>query len=316
MKRTLVPLLSSLLLLLSACSAPTSNSQVNGSTAGGDNLSVVATTYPIYLLACDVVGDVEGVTVTPMVNQAVSCLHNYTLTVTDMKSLEGANLILLNGVGLEDFMSDALQSSKATTVDCSLKIDLLTNGDTGHAHGDESDILHGTADPHIWLDPTRACQMVNNIRDALITLDPDHKGQYAKNAESAWAALAAAQASISDYLQENLTCRELITFHDGFAYFADAFGLDLLMSIEEDEGSEASAQEIAKVVALIQEHKLPAIFTEVNGSDSSAQAIARETGVGVYSLSMIMSGPTQNVGVSTYIDALQTNAETLVEALG
>ncbi len=316
MKRTLALLLSLFVFLLAACSAPKSNSQNGDSAAGEGNLSVMTTTYPLYLFACEVVGDVEGVTVTPMINQAVSCLHDYTLTVTDMKSLEGADLILLNGVGLEDFMSEALKTSHATVADCSQNIDLLTTGDSSHAHGQENDSSNGSADPHIWLDPTRACQMVNNVRDALIALDPDHAALYAKNAESAWAALASAQASISDYLQENLVCRELITFHDGFAYFADAFGLDLLMSIEEDEGSEASAQEIAKVVALIQEHKLPAIFTEVNGSDSSAQAIARETEVGVYPLSMIMSGPTQDVGVSTYVDALRANAETLVEALG
>lgn len=108
--------------------------------------------------------------------------------------------------------------------------------------------------------------------------------------------------------------RSLITFHNGFGYFADAFGLTILKAIEEEEGAEASAQEIREIVALIGEYDLPAIFTEVNGSDSTAQAIARETGCGVAQLDMIMSG--DGSGIQPYLDAMTQNVQTLVDALG
>lgn len=310
MKRTL-SLLLTVFLLLAGCAAPS-----QGEPAGEETLSVVATTYPVYLLACEVARDVEGVTVTPLVNQAVSCLHDYSLTVNDMKALEGADLILLNGVGLEDFMDDALEAVQTPRADCSQGIELLAMAQPGHVHQGEEEPHDGDADPHIWLDPVRACQMVSNISQALSDLDPDHSGAYSRNAEMARGALTAAQGEISQLLQDKLTCRELITFHDGFAYFADAFGLDLLYAIEEEEGSEATAQEIAQVAQLVRGHELPAIFTEVNGSNASAQAIARETGAQVYPLSLLMSGPTQDVGVADYTAALRANADTLVEALG
>ena len=89
-------------------------------------------------------------------------------------------------------------------------------------------------------------------------------------------------------------------------------GIDL--AIEEEEGSEASAAEIQEIVSLIRKYDIPAIFTEVNGSDATAQAISRETGCEVYQLDMIMSG--DGTGIQPYIDAMQKNMDTIVEALG
>ena len=107
---------------------------------------------------------------------------------------------------------------------------------------------------------------------------------------------------------------ELITFHDGFQYFARAFDLTLLKAIEEEEGAEASAAEIREVAGLIGEYGIPAIFTETNGSDATARAIARETGCLVCQLDMIMSG--EGTGIGPYLDAMQKNIDTIVEALG
>ena len=107
---------------------------------------------------------------------------------------------------------------------------------------------------------------------------------------------------------------KLITFHDGFQYFSRSFGLELLKAIEEEEGSEASAQEIKEIVSLVEQYHLPAIFTEVNGSGSTAQAISRESGCGVYQLNMIMSG--DGTGIQPYLDAMQNNIDTIVEAFG
>ena len=107
--------------------------------------------------------------------------------------------------------------------------------------------------------------------------------------------------------------KPFITFHNGFQYFAQATGLNLLKSIEEEEGSEASAAEIQEIVALIKEYDIPAIFTEVNGSDATAQAIARETGCQVCQLDMIMSG--DGTGIQPYVDAMTNNIQTIAEAL-
>lgn len=309
MKRNRIALLLSVLLLfaLSACGGD----QAAQTDSGDDVLTIAATTYPVYLFTTAVTEGVEGVEVELVVNQQTSCLHDYTLTVNDMKVLERADVIVLNGAGLEDFMADALSASDATVIDCSQGLDLLpAAGHEGHDHDTEYD-------PHIWMDPTYVQGMLATIATGLSQLvygdDWASHGEFHTGQLVAKDQLEQARQQWADQLA-SLSGAELITFHDGFQYFAQAFGLDLLKSIEEDEGSEASAADIKEIIGLIQQHDIPAIFTEVNGSDATANAIARETGVEVCTLDMIMSG--EGRGIQPYLDAMQTNIDTIADALG
>lgn len=291
-----------LLLLLTAC-AP-------AQPVDKPRLTLAATTYPVYLFATAITEGVSGVEVTQVVNQPTSCLHDYTLSVTDMKTLEGADVVALSGGGLEDFLTDALSQTKAQVVDCSQGLALHAADEheeahAGHDHGEEGD-------PHIWMDPTSAVHMLGNLSEALKGLDPDHADVYEANYQTV-------KAAVEENYRTNLAKltgllgRNLITFHDGFHYFADAFHLTILKAIEEEEGAETSAREIVEVVALVEEYRIPAIFTEVNGSDATARAIARETEVQVRPLSMIMSG--KGSGIAPYLDAMTANVDTILEAM-
>lgn len=295
MKRSLATVCA-FFLLLSACGQPAASQDE-------DTLHIVATTYPVYLFTTAVTEGAEGVEVSLLVNQQTSCLHDYTLTVSDMKAIEGADVIVMNGARLEDFMDDALSASDAQVIDCSEGIDLLpAQGHEGHDHDAEYD-------PHIWMDP-------DNVQDMLGTI-ADQLGQI--SGQDLQARCAEVQQQVEQATRqwkEQLTTLSdpmLITFHDGFQYFSHYFGLELLKAIEEEEGSEASAQEIKEIVSLVEQYQLPAIFTEVNGSDSTAQAISRESGCQVYQLDLIMSG--NGTGLQPYLDAMQKNVDTLVEAL-
>lgn len=300
MKRILTILLAAVLLLsLVSCGdepAPEDNT-----------LTIAATTYPVYLFTTAITNGVDGVEVKLIINEQVSCLHDYTLTVKDMKIIEQADIIVMNGAGLEDFMADALAASDAEIIDASYGcIGLMeAHGHEGHDH----DTLY---DAHIWLTPTNALTMLSIISSRMCALNADNTKQYETNFNSASAKLSELEARCSEF--STLPTRNLITFHDGFRYFAEACGLTLLKSIEEEEGSEASAAEMKEIIALIEEYDIPAIFTEVNGSDATAQAIARETGVEVYQLNMIMSG--EGSGIQPYLDAMNANYDTILRALG
>ena len=306
--KKLLALVSVLALLCAGCSdAPAQED---------DTLHILATTYPVYLFTTAVTEGVEDIEVTRLINEEVSCLHDYTLTVNDMKAIEKADVIIMNGAGFEDFMSDALAQTDATVIDCSEGIALLESCHDHDGHDHEGhDHAH---DPHFWLDPDCAAQMVETIATELTALDAHNTERYSSNLETCLSSLHAGRicAHVTGHssLSSVLTHTDLITFHDGFQYFAAAFDLELLKSIEEEEGSEASAAEIKEIVALIEEHDIPAIFTEKNGSDATAQAIARETGVAVYPLNMIMSG--EGSGIQPYIDAMNANLQTIAEALG
>ena len=307
MKRPILSLLLSALLLLPGCAGAPSE------PSGEEGLTVLATTYPVYLFARAVTQGVEGVTVERLNTGSVSCLHDYTLSVDDMKKIEGADVIAMNGAGLEDFMDDALAASGAAVIDCSQGVALLENADHIHEEGEDGHD-HGHWDPHYWMDPGNAAVMVRNLQEGFALADPDHGDAYARNGEEAAGQLPSFAGDCTQAL-EGAEGAALITFHDGFHYFAQALGLPLLASIEEEEGSEASAMEINEITQLVKEHQLPVIFTEVNGSDATANAISRETGCQVAQLTMLMDGPEEG-DLSTYLEGVRSNVNTIVSFFG
>ena len=226
MKKT-IPILI-LALLLPSC-APAGRPE--------DRLTVVCSTYPIYLFASFIAQGVEGVAVERLDTGSTSCLHDYSLSMADMKKLEKADVIALNGAGLEEFLEDALAASDAQIIDCSLGVELLENLSHHHEEGEEEHDGHdhGHWDPHYWMDPDNARIMVENLRNHLVLADPDHAAGYEENAWRSDIALRVYQEEITrdvwDKYSPQLGARpKLITFHDGFQYFAKAFGMELLAS--------------------------------------------------------------------------------------
>lgn len=305
MKQRVFCMLCAALVLLSACGKKPEEPEKEA------RLTVLTATYPLYTVAGTLTEGVDGVEVERLATGNISCLHDYTLSVGDMKMIEGADLIALNGVGLEGFMEDALASAKAPVIDTSQGVELLEALSHHHGEGEEHD--HGHYDPHIWLDPDNLIVMARNLEKGLAQADPDHADRYSQNL----AALESTVEAWEDRMEEQLDALRptvefsgLITFHDGFQYFADAFDLPLLAAIEEEAGSEASAKEINAITALVKERSIPVIFTEKNGSDATAKAIARETGCAVAQLDMLMSG--EGRYVQDYLDGLSADLTAVI----
>ena len=207
--------------LLAACSAP-------GGGRGGEEqsrLTVLATTYPVYLFASALAENVDGVAVERLSTGQVSCLHDYTLSVDDMKKIQRADVIAMNGAELEEFMEDALSASDAAVIDCSQGVELLENREHHHEGEDHDDHDHGHWDPHYWMDPERAGQMVANLQNGLAQADPEHASVYQENGQKAALLLSTWDRDIRDLLAEEgmPEITGLITFHDGFQYFAAAY---------------------------------------------------------------------------------------------
>ena len=279
-----------LLLTCSGCQAKTS-------------CDIVATTLPVYEFTTRLCAGTD-LSVSQLINENVSCLHDYSLQVRQMQLLQSADMVVISGAGLESFMEDVLTTS-GLVVDCSAGIDLLCADELGHDHHEHHD--HGEHDPHYWLDPQRAKVMAQNIYAALTAKYPQYTDLFHKNLTLLLADLEA----LDRYAQEQLSglsCRELVTFHDGFSYLADACNLTVLEAVEEEAGSETSASKLVEIITLVRGHDLPAIFTETNGSTASASVISAETGVGCYALDMIVSG-------SSYFELMYQNIDTLKEAL-
>ena len=265
---------------------------------------IAATTLPVYEFTRELCAGTP-LTVTRLVTEQVSCLHDYSLNVRQVKAAEAAEVLVISGGGLEDFMEDLLTGRPL--IDASEGIGLLC----GEEHEEEHAHDHGHSheqDPHIWLSPVLAQQMARNICVGLTARYPDYGPIFEKNLASLLEKLEELQQYGEETLSA-LSCREMITFHDGFAYFADAFGLTILEAVEEESGSEASAGDLIHLIELTREHHLPAIFTERNSSASAASVISRETGAQIYELDMAMAG-------DSYFDAMYRNMDSIKEALG
>ena len=289
-KTFLFPALLALLVLLSGCRSQAQPAQI------------AATTLPVYEFTSRLC---EGtpLTVTRLVTESVSCLHDYSLNVRQVKAAEAAQVVVISGAGLEDFLDSILDDSDI--IDSSEDIALL-HMEEEHDHGHEDH--HHEDDPHIWLSPENAKAMAGNICAGLSQRYPEYADTFSANLDSLLEDLDALQ-SYGESGLSGLKCREMVTFHDGFSYFAQAFDLTILEAVEEESGSEASAQELKHLIGVVRENDLPAIFTERNGSTSAAGVISRETGVTVYSLDMAMAG-------DSYFDAMYRNIDTIKEALG
>lgn len=265
---------------------------------------VAATTLPVWEFSSRLCAGTP-IGVTRLVTEQVSCLHDYSLNVRQVKAAEAAETIVISGAHLEDFLDDLLRS--ACVIDASEGIPLLcAEEDHEEAHHEEGH--HHEEDPHIWLSPENAKIMARNLCDGLSERYPDYAETFEANLDGLLCDLSALQTYGKSTLSD-LKCRELVTFHDGFSYFADAFDLTTLKAVEEESGSEASARELIELICLVESHSLPAIFTETSGSTSAAGIIARETGCGQFSLDMAMSG-------DSYFDAMYHNINTIKEALG
>ena len=274
MKR-IIPILL-ILLLLAGCGAQQSYAPI------------AATTKPVAQFA-RAIAEGTGLTVDTLVTEPVSCLHDYSLSVTQLQKAQHADIVLLSGGGLEDTMADALAGTH--TCDCAAGLPLKVTDE-------------GT-DPHCWLDPDYACAMAENIAAALTAQYPQHADAFAENL----AALHGQFDELWNYgAQQTFSCREIVTFHDGFSYFADALGLTVLAAIEEEAGSEVAAGDLIEIVALVREHNLPCVFVEENGARDAAEIIAAETGCKIYTLTTCLSD-------DDYFAAMRRNIDTLQEAL-
>ena len=266
---------------------------------------IVATTGPVYQFTRALCGGTD-LTVSQLITDEVSCLHDYTLRVDQMRSAESAETVILSGAGLEEFMADILGNIE-TVIDCSAGIKVMSY-DEDHAHAHEhSHDHHHEHDPHIWLSPANAKIMAQNICEGLSSRYSAYSPIFQSNLQNLLNKLDMLQSYGEESLKD-LPSRELITFHDGFAYFAHSFDLHILEAVEEESGSEASAKELKHLIGLVRDHRLAAIFTERNGSESAANVIARETGIPVFQLDMAMSS-------KDYFESMYYNINTIKEAL-
>lgn len=287
---------------------------------------VLATLPALHSWAANVAGD----------DAVVECLlpsdvgpHDFQFKPSDLRKLAAANVVLMNGLGVDQWLNRAISraaaqpSRRVVTVTQGLGRELIRDltrlsvdgkpgkdrhdhdhGDHDHDHGDE-------ANPHVWLDPVLAGHCVSNIVEALCLADPAHADGYRLRGGRYREELGALDVEIRTSLSR-LKDRKVVTFHDAFPYFCRRYDLELVGVIEEVPHVDPSPKYLARLSRLIRERKVRVLFSEPQFHPRLLRRLADDLGIGVAELDVLETGKASR---TFYIDGLHRNLRTLETAL-
>ncbi len=274
--------------------------------------TVVTSFYPIYLFTLNLTDGLEDVEVRNLAAPGTGCLHDYQLQTGDMKMLNRADVFLVNGAGMESYLSNVFSAfPKLPVVDASAGVELLEADLSGVAVGESEELYNA----HIWLDAGNAVKMVNNLAAGLMAALPAQAERIAANRDQYVARLNALDTELREGLAD-VKQRDIVTFHEAFPYFARAYGLNVAAVVNREPGDSLSPAALAELVRVVRDLGVPPLFVEPQYEDLAAQTLARETGAAVYTLDPVVTGPDGEIPLSYYEDRMRENLRVLQTALG
>lgn len=275
---------------------------------------VLASTFPIYQITRNVAQG-RPVTVNLMLPAELGCPHDYALTPQDMMKLSKAKALVVNGLGMEEFINPALKKTNPamTVIDSSKGItNLLTYMDDDHDHGGNHG--HMKANPHLFVSPRMVSLLALNIASGLTRIDPAGASVYQQNAKTYGTRMLALDQRCRD-IGKKLIHKQIMTQHGVFDYLARDMGLTIGGVLEAHGGKESSASEMLHLINVIKAKKIRAIFIEPQYSSKVALTLAKETGVRVATLDPGATGP-MNVDLAYYETLMDKNLKILESNLG
>lgn len=296
--------------LLALCCLASGNSEVKAA----EKLKVLTSFLPIYCFVANVAGDAADVE--NFLPQG-SGPHDYQFTPKDVRKLGEADLIFVNGLGIESWLNKAIEASgskkkgKVVELAATLKKELIAS-EHGISLGGKEDHDHSHGpNPHTWLDPQLAIVCVKNAEAALSKADPKNATKYAANAQAYIAKLQKLDADLEASLKpvQNVA---FVTFHSAFPYFVKRYNLKLVGVVEAVPDVQPSPRYLKKLLDVIRDNKAKAIFAEPQFSKKIVERIAADANVALGTLDTLETG---DLKPTTYEEGMRRNAETLVKLL-
>jgi zinc/manganese transport system substrate-binding protein len=234
--------------------------------------------------------------------------HVFSPTPADARTLGAAKVVFVNGMGLEGWMTRLVAVSGAKLLPV-----VVTNG-VMPRQAEEGG--HRAVDPHAWQSVANAKIYVANIRDGLKTNDPANAATYDANAKAYLDRLDALEREVREAIEKiPADHRKIITTHDAFGYFGQAYGVEFIAPTGVSSDSEPSARDIAKIIVQVKRQKIPAVFMENISDPRMMQQIARETGARIGGTLYSDALSDANGPAATYVDMMRSNVRELAKAL-
>ena len=300
-----------------------------------DMLTVVTSFYPMYIATLNIVDGVKGVRLENLSEPQTGCLHDFQLTPEDMKLLSTADVFVINGGGIESFMSDVAKAyPKLDVVEACEDVALLSEddadsdhdhdhdadaeSDSDHDHDHEADTEsdsahnhdHGDENAHAWMSVPRYRTMVKTIASHLAQKDEAHAEEYYANAEKYDAKLAKLEKE-QDSLKSLTDGQNIVIFHEAYAYVADDYSMNACYLLDLDEERSVSAGEIKQVISAIKDDGVSVILAEELYGKSMGDTVSRETDVHVVYIDPLNRGEYDK---DSYLDGMEQNIELIKDA--
>ncbi len=305
--------------------------------AAGKTRSITASTFPIYLITRNVTHGIEGIELQLLLPSQLGCPHDYSLTPQDVQKLTKADILVINGLGMEEFLGAPVE-----TANPDLKIIDSSNGITDilrytdmdeHDHHENTDRenyheksahdkkeahnqghRHTDFNPHLFASPAMTARMAMHIAEELAKTDPTEAERYLANARD----YAHKMKRLADDLAsagKRLVNNRIVTQHGVFDYLARDMGLEVVAVVQAHPGQEPSAAKLLALIKDIKKKKAGAIFTEPQYPDKICQTLAKETGIAMAVLDPVATGP-ENAPLDYYETIMRNNLVTLEKTLG
>lgn len=301
--------------LLAGCAATDVGS---GPASGDGGVAVIATTTVWGDIARQVV-DCAGIGSVRTLMPVGADPHDFTASSKDVVAMAGADLVITNGLGLEEGLADSLDAAQkdgATVLELAPQLDPVPFGDHAHDHEDGAVHAHDGDDPHVWMDVSRVAAAATIIGDRLA--EQTGKQDFAR----CGTAVSDSLKSLNDEVVRILSVvpadrRILVTDHDAFGYFSDAYGFEVAGVVIPGGSTLAqpSSAEMAQLTATVKDAGVPAIFANTANPQALVDALAAEVGdIQVVDLYVGSLGPADS-GADTYQGMMRTNAQRIADAL-
>ncbi len=286
-----------------------------------EKITIATSFYPVYIFTLNIVDGIDAFEVKCMAEQNIGCLHDYTLTSKDVRLLNDAAVLVINGAGMESFVEDAYKNVEdLSVIDSSTGIELLCgeneHGDNGNSHNADNENSHNhshnhTDNSHIWLSVENAKKQAENIKNGLSEQFPEYRYLFFKNYEAYIKRLEALEETQKEY-SSAITDKKVITFHKAYDYLAMDLGFQVVACVESDEGGEPSAKKLAELTNHIKEDEICALFIEPQYTGSAAEILKNETGINIYVINPVTSG---EASLTAYEDIMKENYELILKAV-
>ena len=272
-------------------------SRNEGQVQDNNNFKIVTSFYPVYIITENITKGATNIELSNMAELNGGCLHDYTLSTSDVKKVENADVFIENGVGLENFTEKLLQIySRVKIIDSSKNIEnIIDNGEEQNGH--------------IWTSLDNYKKQVENIEYELSNYNSENADIYNKNANEYIAKIEEMQNKYKEELS-NLSGEKAICLNEAFAYLCRDLNLDMIMVETDHEESTLSADRLRNLIDQAKESDINIIIIGEDDNTQNAETIASETGAKIYKLKTGLGG---DYSENSYLDDMEYNLEILKE---